>query len=119
MFDTNRELHEEASSQESKLEGLDQEKASDHQPDASKSEIGSVKKIRVEKQHRLNIQVKFCPSCQVNVAGRGLESLEFFPFKLPPLDRRKTDIRELQNAVTRYLVVGRLSGQCLVACLIQ
>ena len=137
MLERNQELHSKTSSdaakaaeqnlndtsvQESKSEGRDQETQAEvtRKPDTNSAARGGLQNnVYIDPKYRLNIQVKFCPSCQVNVAGRGLESLEFFPFKLPPLDRRKTDIRELQNAVTRYLVVGRLSGQCLVACLIQ
>jgi len=96
---------------ESKSEGRDQktQAAVGQKSGANSTERGGLENIAyVEPKHRLNVQVKFCPSCQVNVEGRGLTSMDFFPFKLPPLDRRKTDIKQLQNAVTNYLATEYL-----------
>ena len=65
----------------------------------------------IDETESLNIEVIFCPSCKfkrVSETGyvqEGTES-EFSPFKLPPLDFRKTKLEGLANAVWKHLEVG-------------
>ena len=55
-----------------------------------------------QKKNYLDIKVIFRPSC-----GRPNEKdYTFFPFKLPPLDKSKTDLKMLKATVEHYLQVG-------------